>query len=154
MKGEVTSKYRKSRAEETVWETGQCKSRFLKPPAVSCGTLTQIHSLCSQISVLVYAPVYLKCKISFYKEECGIKSPSSVLAFQLVAHAGGDKLWGWAARAEPAVCVHVSACASLPTYCTEKLMYIKRFAHEENLFLKVAGKELNLVMTKIDEVPF
>lgn len=50
--------------------------------------------------------------------------------------------------------MHVSACASLPTYCTEKLMYIKRFADEENLFLKVASKELNLVMTKIDKVPF
>lgn len=60
-------------------------------------------------------------------------------------------------KPKAAVCVHIStytACASLPTYCPEKLMYIKRFADEENLFLKVAGKELNLVMTKIDKAPF
>lgn len=52
--------------------------------------------------------------------------------------------------------MHISACARLPSYCTEKLivMYGNRFADEENLFLSAADKKLNLVMTKIDKVPF
>lgn len=78
-----------------------------------------------------------------------------MLAFQLLNGGTGRRKQVVRMRSSQSrVCVHVSACASLPTYCTEKLMYIKRFAGEENLFLLVTDKELNLVMTKIDKVPF